>query len=297
MHDNNSTVLIIGGDSYIGKSLAGYLEAQSTCVLSTSRRKNSKFLYLDLASSELEDDLRHLLDHHTIDVAVVLAAITGEGQCVADLEHSEFINVEQTQKILSCLHDKQVFTVFMSTSMVFNHLTAFIKPNTIFTAKTTYGRQKAAVEQFIEDNALNTAVLRTGKVIGAEFALFDNLLSPESSAVTLFDDHYAAPISLAYLCKVIHQIIVAKVSGIYQCSGDEDISYAEMAKRIVARLELPVEIRGISATEKGIKPERFGSLQNYCSADFEMNNQHFTQVIEDYLYSSSSFSQFLNQKD
>jgi len=297
MHDNNSAVLVIGGDSYIGKSLACYLEEQSTCVLSTSRRKNSKFLYLDLASNELEHELRHLLNSHTIDAAVVLAAITGEGQCAANQAHSEFINVEQTQKILSCLHNKQVFSVFMSTSMVFNHLTAFIKPDTIFTAKTIYGRQKAAVEQFIEDNALNTAVLRAGKVIGAEFALFDNLLSPENSTVTLFDDHYAAPISLTYLCKVIHQIIVAKVSGIYQCSGDEDISYAEMAKRIVARLDLPIKIKGISATEKGVKPERFGSLQNYCSANFEMNNQHFTQVIEDYLHSSCLFSQFLNQKD
>jgi len=292
---SRDNILIIGADSYIGCALIEFLKSRQENLLGTSRRLESEYIHFDL--SDNISVLEKILIQHQFSAVIFLAAITGEANCTSDESYSHFINVEQTKKAITLIAKQQVFTVFMSTSMVFDHSTAFIEYSSAYSPKSVYGRQKAEVESYLTKNDFDTAILRVGKVIGGRFPLFDNLIKTEEHCLTLFDDHFAAPISLNYLCQLIYDIVNAKVKGIYQCSGNKDISYAQMAKVIVDRLQVDVEIKAISAIDKGVSPERFGSLHSHCPASFEIVNQCFSQVVDDYIAASRLFSPFLNKKD
>jgi dTDP-4-dehydrorhamnose reductase len=84
---------------------------------------------------------------------------------------------------------------------------------------------------------------------------------------------------LTYVSEVLLKILDYKKTGIYQLSGKHDLSYVNMAKKILENLSLSGNISSCSSLEKGIKPLRYGSLQSYSPADFILNNEPFEHVL------------------
>lgn len=285
MAEHNNITLIIGGSSYIGQAMCRTLNQQKEKYIVTSRLPNGDNLFLDLEQENVTLVLKKILADHNVNQVLFLAAITGEKQCQNSPAKSYFVNVTQTQKVLKLLDSKAIFTVFMSSSLVFDHGTEFINVASSHQPKTMYGQHKSEVEQFINSQCQHVSVIRVGKVIGANFPLFEQIVqsATNGSEVSLFHDHFCAPISLTYLCQLVTQVLLSQQVGLYQCSGNEDISYADMAKRLVEHCQLKVKINEISAYEKNITPERYGSLSAFSSSAIEINAQPFSSVLEDYL--------------
>jgi len=278
-------ILIIGGDSFIGKSLVNYFDKKDLSCSKTSRKSSSDYWYLDFRVDSSLIDLITNVQEKKITHVVFLAGITTESKCQSDPKLSEKINVTNTCKLLYELQKINVFIVYLSSSQVFNHQRSFIPWNENYSPVTLYGQHKVAVEQYIKANIPNAAIVRLTKVIGHKFALFEEILSKAKNKqeIELFGNYFAAPISLVFVNSFLHELLVSKSLGVFQLSGTEDLSYVEMANRLLLRQTLTGKVRSILAETKGIKPTPYGSLKTNSINKLKIDNQDFYEVIDDYL--------------
>ncbi|MGJ8692769.1 MAG: sugar nucleotide-binding protein [Thalassotalea sp.] len=279
-------VLIIGGDGFIASHLAEKLTAQTItaeCYL-TQRKDINGAWYFDLSDQPSVAGLVNKIRTEKILTVVVLAAITSNARCLENKPLSEQVNVINTQLLLQGLSALAVFSVFISSSQVFNHQSANIPCNQAYAPTTLYGEQKVKVEHYINAQQLNVAIVRLTKVIGTQFPLFKQVLddAKTNKTTTLFNDYCAAPISINFACDAIMQIMLSRKAGLYQLSGAEDLSYYEMAKRLVKQLTLKANIIGVSSTTKNLRPCLYGSLLPCGADELTFKAQPFSQIIADY---------------
>jgi len=281
---NCDEILVIGGDSFIGKSLVNFFEGKNLSFNKTSRKSSLDYWYLDLAVELSLIDLVTKVQEKKISRVVFLAGITTELKCQKDTELSKKINVTNTCKLLYELQKINVFIVYLSSSQVFNHQSSFIPWNENYSPATLYGQHKVAVEQYIKANIPNAAIVRLTKVIGHKFPLFEEILSKAKNKqeIELFGNYCAAPISLVFVNSFLHEILISKSLGVFQLSGTEDLSYVEMANRLLLRQAITGKVRSILAETKGIKPTPYGSLKTNSINKLKIDNQNFYEVIDDY---------------
>ena len=282
--------LIVGGNSVIAKHLVEQLTIQSAIpeYYVTQRQDIDAQWYLDLSNKASIDALLNTINLEKITMVVVLAAVTSNAACLENKAYSKQVNVTNTQYLLQQLTARSVFSVYLSSSQVFDHQNAKIAFDHTYCPTTLYGKQKVSVERFIQQHKLNVAIVRMTKVIGAYFPLFEQVIdgAKTNQKTSLFNDYCAAPITINFACDALIQIMLSKKTGVYQLSGAEDLSYYDMAKRLVKQLSLTANIIGVSSATKNITPCLYGSLLPYCPSELNFKAQPFSEVIDDYLFAS-----------
>jgi dTDP-4-dehydrorhamnose reductase len=277
-------ILIIGGDSFIGESLASSFEEKDLSFKKTSRKSPLDYWYLDLAADFYFHNFIAKVQENKISHVIFLAGITTESKCQNDPVLAEEINVTNTCKLLCELQKINVFIVYLSSSQVFNHQRSFIPWYEEYSPVTLYGQHKVAVEQFIKANISNSSIVRLTKVIGYKFTLFEQILDKtrNNQEIELFGNYFAAPISLVLVNSFLYQLLISKNVGVFQLSGSEDLSYVEMACRLLSKKSLSGKVKSVLAETKGIKPTPYGSLKANSTNSLKIENQSFSEVIDDY---------------
>ena len=69
-----------------------------------------------------------------------------------------------------------------------------------------------------------------------------------------FRDMVMAPVAVDLAAKVLLRIGRSSVTGLYQMSGDRDVTFAEAAAYFARRLGRPELVRPVSAFERGVDP-------------------------------------------
>jgi len=205
-NDPISSILIVGGDSTIGKALVNAYGLKDIYVWETTRnasRHSERSLNLDL----LHDEQDWSLPSKPINVAFLCAAITSEEQCRSYPEASREVNVYKTVLLAKRLIDTGVFVVFISTNAVFNGESPYPQPADIATPITEYGRQKVATENELMKFGDRVSIIRFGKIINQQMPLFqhwhDNLRT--GNIIYPFHDMLMAPICLPFQLKYYDQ--------------------------------------------------------------------------------------------
>jgi len=287
-HNSAPKTLIIGASGMLGKGFVDYLSSIGSDFICSQRQNVDDDWFLDLNCLESINTLITQVALSGIETVIVFAAITSEQQCISDKYLSQRINVDHTCLLLKGLHEQGVFSVFVSSSQVFDHLTPHITAKSSFSPTTFYGKQKVLVEQFITFRRLNVAIVRLTKVIGAGFALFDSVIRQAKNKETtyLFEDYCAAPISIQHASHALLQVLSSREIGLYQVSGEVDISYAEMASHLLQFIGSKHLVNEISSKSKGVSPVPFGSLSVYSSSSVQLYQQPFSEVLEHYFSQS-----------
>jgi dTDP-4-dehydrorhamnose reductase len=277
-------ILIVGGDSFIGMSLAKSLEENNLSFNKTSRQSSQDSWYLDLSVDSSIVALIAKVKEKQITHIVFLAGITSEKECKNAPELAEKINVTNTCRLLDAFNKLNIFIVFLSSSQVFNHQQPFIPWNESYSPTTLYGEHKVKVEQYIKANISNASIVRLTKVIGHNFTLFEQIISKAENKqeIELFGNYCAAPVSLVFVNHFLSSLLIMKSLGVFQLSGNEDLSYAEMARQLLLRQFMPGKIKSVLAQSKGITPTPYGSLQMKSYDKFKADNQSFSEVLDDY---------------
>lgn len=273
--------LIIGANSFIAQAYQSYCLKNHISVITTSRNPDGEQWNFDLANDLSIDLLIEKIKKADISVVLVCAAITNNMACSDNIELSQQINVKNTSLLLSKLNRCGVFSIFLSSSQVFNHQKPNINWQSAYSPVTLYGQQKVEVENFIQANHLNTAIVRLTKVIGQNFPLFKDVINKAKNkqGICLFDDYCAAPVSISYVVKFLASIAKHKTKGVYQLSGAEDLSYAQMAERLLIYLKLNADVNKVSAKTKNISPVPYGSLASYTPLKESFQNQTFDDLL------------------
>jgi len=227
--------IVIGSDGLIGRSLAAALEAQGHSVVRTSRRKPSAergAIPLDLADPEgIEAKLP------SADVAFFCAGVTRFAECRSDPVRSELVNVTAPATLAARLAADGARPVLLSTSAVLDCREPRMLPSRPYAPRGIYGRQKAAAEQRFLGLGARASVLRLTKVITPDARLLGDWLKElsRSRPIRAYTDLRISPLRVSDVISAAVAVGTRGAGGIYQVSGDDDVSYAEIAHRLAAR--------------------------------------------------------------
>lgn len=221
-------ILILGGDSIIGKALYLDLIKDGFLVDKSTRKEN-------LETDEFFLDLSNDIDFSTFpnenyDFVFICISITSIDYCKKNVLESNNINVNQTINLINYFNKKGVFIIYFSTNLVFDGTNNIMEYDTLVNPQTIYGKQKVEVENYLLQIP-NNAIIRLTKVIDENFKLFDiwvNKLNAKE-AITAFNDMYMSPIWIFDVLNFLKYFISNPKPGIIQISSDLDISYYDAA--------------------------------------------------------------------
>ncbi len=220
-------VLIVGGDSLIGRYLGGTLSRAGRPFRSTSRRAEAEALPLDLAAPDFA-----AFDGLAFGCAYICAAVTDLRACERDPAAAARVNVEGTLAVMRMLAARGTELVFLSSSQVFDGETPLPDEAAACRPKNAYGRQKLALEAAIAREGLPAAVLRPTKVLAAEpvgmFRLWYERLRRGEPAVAA-SDMTLAPLAAEEVARAAIALGDRCCRGIWHLSSADELSYAEAA--------------------------------------------------------------------
>lgn len=243
--------LLVGGDSAIGSATRRLLQARGEQVAATTRRPQQVAPdrpFLDLAAP-----LDRWEPPPATRAACVFAANARIASCQDDPAGSATINVTQTLALIDRLIDRGVHVLFLSTNQVFDGSVPNVPATAPFCPVSEYGRQKAQTEATLlrhQDRGAPVAILRLAKVIPPRMPLLNGWVEALSSGqpIRAFDDMQVAPIPIALVATTIARLLQDRAAGVFQLSGPHDVTYADVARFLAARLDAnPDLVTAVSA--------------------------------------------------
>lgn len=235
--------LVVGGDSGIGRALL----AADPHALATSRRGGP--LHLDLS-----DDPAQWQPPAGVEAAFLCAAVTAIAACERDPAGTRLLNVERTVALARRLEAAGAFVVFLSTNQVFDGSQPQRAGDSPVCPQSEYGRQKAAAERLLGESV---AVVRLTKVVAPDTPLFRDWAAAlrAGERVRAFTDLVCAPLPLGFVARALLTIGAARAGGVWQLSGERDLSYAELARYLATQLGANAAlVETASAADAGLPP-------------------------------------------
>ena len=232
----NDGVLIVGARGLIGSSLARRAGAAGIAWRGTSSSDDAGLIPLDLRDEAAIDRL-----NERPRIAYLLAAETNLRRCQEQPEATRRVNVENTARLARRLHAAGSAIVFVSTNLVFDGTRPGMKPDDIPSPATEYGRQKADLEAILRAELPRTAIVRLTKVVHPAFPLFRDWFAALNRGETIrpFTDMMFCPVDLETVTDELWALHESFRPGVYQLSGDADLSYSDAARLLAETRALP----------------------------------------------------------
>ncbi len=223
-------ILIVGINSYIGSNLSKYFKRKNFEVYGTTNKKiktNKKNIYLNLKKPKFN------FINTKIDFAIICASITNIQKCESAPVQAKIVNVTNTIKLIEYLNSKSIFTLYISSNLVFSGKKSFnnIKEKTNPISK--YGKYKLLVEKFIKSRLYkNYSILRLTKVISDKSELIKKLKKKikQKKYISYEKDYFISPIKIEKVCIVIFKLLINKNNGIFQLGGKKEYNLNDFIK-------------------------------------------------------------------
>jgi dTDP-4-dehydrorhamnose reductase len=256
--------LIIGADGRIGRALLDKLAADGAEALGTSRRRPvpQGCVFFDLAA----DPAGWVLPHG-VDAAFLCAAIAALESCRQDPQGSRRVNVSHTVLLARQLAAEGAFVIFLSTNRVFDGSIPYRRATDPVCPTTEYGRQKAEAERQLLDLGDQVAIVRLSKVLSPGLFLFTQWRKAleRGEPIYPFSDVATAAISLPFAVEVLCRVAEVRRPGIFQVSSDREVTYAQAAERLAARIGVCPKL--VRPTKVDGMFELSGSPPQYATMD------------------------------
>jgi dTDP-4-dehydrorhamnose reductase len=260
--------LLVGGDSEIASATFAHMQRRGLSVIATTRRAerlSAGRIFLDLASP-----LAAWQPPPKTQRACVFAAVGHLVDCHRDPTGSALINVTRTVELVDRLVSWGVHVLFLSTNQVFDGSRAHVPTTAPLSPVSEYGRQKALTETSLNSSIAAGApvgILRFAKILGPGMALLRQWQKTLAAGqpVYPFRDMFMAPTPVGVAAAAITALLTEQCSGIWQLSGPEDVSYAEIAAHIGRRQQAdPILVQPIAAASAGMPT---GSTPQHTTLD------------------------------
>jgi dTDP-4-dehydrorhamnose reductase len=225
------------------------------------------------------------------EAACICAAVARLAACEADPGGSAFINVEQTLVVIDRLLAQGTSVLFLSSDKVFDGSRLLVPPDTPTCPATAYGRQKALVETALRQRmatGARIAILRLAKVVSPDVPLLQTWVTAlrKGERVRAFHDMTAAPVPVEVVANVIAALLQDRVSGVFQLSGQRDLTYVELATELTRRLGVTEAlVEPVSARSAGLPPAatpRYTSLDSSVIRDrYGLSAPDIAQILDE----------------
>ena len=261
------TFLLVGGASEIAVATLARLRRQGTPAVATTRRRGHQRerVFLDLAAP-----LGDWQPPAGVEAACIFAAVGHLVDCHRDPVGSRLINVTGTIELVERLVAHGVYVLFLSTNQVFDGTRAHLPAAAPLCPVSEYGRQKADTE--IRLHAMLAAraavgILRLAKIVSPGMPLLRQwqAVLVAGQSIRPFHDMVMAPTPVSLAAAAIAALLADRATGIWQLTGSQDVSYAEIAGYIAQQIGAdPALVQPVAAASAGM-PE--GSTPRHTTLD------------------------------
>lgn len=263
------SVLVVGADGLIGAALVQRLSRGGARVLSTSRRAASHATFhVDLTAPGSWPALPK------VDAAVLCAGNTSINACADDPAATAAVNVAGLSALAERLAAQADMVLLLSSNQVFDGSVARRRRADGYGPVCQYGRQKAAAEAHVL-GLTGGAVLRLTKVLTPDLPLLTGWCADLAAGrpVTPFDNFPLAPVTLDFAVDTIADILSRGEPGVYQASGAEDLTYADLALALAGHAGAdPGLVTPAQAVPAALGFER---LPRYSTLEMELEEARF----------------------
>jgi len=192
-------------------------------------------VHLDLA-----DDLRQWRPPHSVSVAILCAGETRIQECKNNPARSAQVNVEGISQIARNLRSEGTFVIYLSTNQVFDGSVPFALRRTQPARSRNMAARRPKRNGGCATAGAADAIVPIHQDSGPQTALFSAWAEALRRGQTIhpFSDMMFAPVPLSCVTNLLLLIAARRLNGIFQVSGDRDISY-EAAARIGAEALAP----------------------------------------------------------
>jgi dTDP-4-dehydrorhamnose reductase len=231
--------LLIGGDSEIGAATYKALKAQDRPVAATTRRIDR--IAADRPFLDLAAPLTDWEPPPATRAACIFAGIARLATCASEPQKSEHVNVTQTAVLVDRLVERSIPVLFLSSNQVFDGSTPNVPADAPLSPVSVYGRQKARTETALHrhlDAGASVGILRLAKVVSPDMPLIRGWIAALAAKhpISAFGDMTVAPTPTALVAAAIGLLLRDGPRGIFQLTGSRDVSYAEIANYLAARI-------------------------------------------------------------
>jgi dTDP-4-dehydrorhamnose reductase len=208
------------------------------------------------------------------DIAFLCAGITKLSACEADPAGSSLINVGHMSILAERLTAGGCRVLYPSTNLVLGGEAPFLPFDAPYRPVSEYGRQKALTEQRLLGLGERAVILRMTKIMPPRLPLFRQWVEALRAGRTVqpLSDLMMSPIALSDLVDTMITVAMQGGGGIYQVSGDRDISYAEAAMLLADRLGCPRRL---------VQPKTMAEL-GVAAAAMRYTTLDITRVAEEF---------------
>lgn len=251
-------LLIVGGDSFIGKNLAALWENKKQ-LLKTSRKKKElpkNILYLNL----LDENWAHFKQYY-YHAIIICAGITSISECENNPEYTNKINVENLWKFVKLLRKNTEYTLYLSSNEVFDGSKPLRTKDDCTCPISEYGKQKVKMEKKIATLG-SYGILRLTKIIDLENGIFKfwKKSLDTNHEIKAFGNVYISPLNVKKVVKKIDQLVNLREHGITHFSGRQDITYYKFARKMALKLNYNPQL--VLKINKSGKFPKYSSLKN-----------------------------------
>jgi dTDP-4-dehydrorhamnose reductase len=233
----NNTILILGGDSNLGKEIIKNFKKKKISFISTTRNKkktSKKNIFFDF-----DNYLDFQIPKH-IKTVYFCASITSIAICEKEKKKTRAINVKKTCKLIEKFLKLRIHVIYFSTNLIFSGNNAPSFYFSEYSPQNEYALQKTMVEKYlINQKYKNYSIIRFGKIIFDNDDLLlkwaDNIT--KNLQINVANNKFISPIYYTQAIDLIKEISINKDFGIYQISSIDYISYIEIANLILNALK------------------------------------------------------------
>lgn len=276
------TVLVVGADGLVGSALAETL-VECGSVVVTSRRDGSILLPLDLAKDPRSWNLPE-----QVSVAFICGAVTSLQTCCEQPAESRRVNVTNTVALAQRLTALGARVVFFSSGLVFDGSQPFPCEADAVNPQCEYGRQKAEAERALLTMGQSVAVVRLAKVVAPELPLFRRWAEAlrAGRVIRPFSDYVMSPIALGFVAEAMRALVGRWTPGLLHLGADAQVSYAEAAVRLAAKLGASVSL--VQPTTSGAAGVNLETVPRHSTLDttrlrteFGLETPSATQALDE----------------
>jgi dTDP-4-dehydrorhamnose reductase len=260
-------VLIVGGDSVLGRAAAQTFAKRGDNVVATTRRRERiapNRPYFDL--SEPSDAWPKL----EADVAFLFASDTSIARCEHEPAPTAVVNVTAPANLARRLIDGGAFVCIPSSTLVFSGERAGYLPGDAPAPACEYGRQKRDLEDAVRAaGGQRVCIIRLGKVVSPEVALFGEWMSALARGRTIraYADMVMAPVALSAASDLFARIADAQLPGTFHFTARQDVTYEEAASELARRLgAAPSQVEAIPHPDTTIAAPTHTMLDSSATA-------------------------------
>jgi len=274
---------IFGSNGYIGEYLLKRYKQVDSSNLGFSRYSLPSFDLVDATSWESDLNVRY---------AIISAGITQISKCESEPVITEFINVQQTYKLVEHLIKLEVIPIVFSSDYVFDGKEGCYTELSNTKAVNEYGKQKKLLEEkILKDFSDKCIILRLSKVYGNEVkgSFLSEIIDlfKQNKTIKVAEDQIFCPIHLEDIFNAIAYIQKEKITGLFNLCGPEAIARNVVAEIIADKFKFNKSlIHKISLKDLGENFQRpFNTSMESIRLDlkkFSPLEDNIEKLLEDY---------------